>query len=68
MTTNAGFFSIMACDGSGILRASILTMTLLEGTNATTHKPFVVCSVKATVTIHRYVDLAKVFMEKFARY
>ena len=60
-------FSIMARDGSGPLRASFLTMLLLEDTIATAHEPFGVCSGEASVTIYRYVDLEEVSKEQMAR-
>ena len=59
-------FSIMARDGSGPLRASFLTMLLLEDTIATAHEPFGVCSGEASVTIYRYVDLEEVSKEQMA--
>ena len=60
-------FSIMARDGSGPLRASFLTMLLLEDAIATAHEPFGVCSGEASVTIYRYVDLEDVSKEQMAR-
>ena len=57
----------MARDGSGPLRASFLTMLLLEDTIATAHEPFGVCSGEASVTIYRYVDLEEVSKEQMAR-
>ena len=60
-------FSIMARDGSGPLRASFLTMPLLEDAIATMHKPFGVCSGEALVTIYRYVDLEQASKEQIAR-
>ena len=59
--------SIMARDGSGPLRASFLTMLLLEDAIATAHEPFGVCSGEASVTIYRYVDLEDVSEEQMAR-
>ena len=60
-------FSIMARDGSGPLRASFLTMLLLEDTIATAHEPFGVCSGEALVTIYRYVDLEEMSKGQMAR-
>jgi hypothetical protein len=60
-------FAIMARDGSGPLRASFLTMLLLEDTIATAQEPFGVCSGDATVTIYRYVDLTSVSKDQIGR-
>ena len=60
-------FLIMARDGSGPLRASFLTMLLLEDGIATAHEPFGVCSGEASVTVYRYVDLEDVSKEQMAR-
>jgi hypothetical protein len=60
-------FAITARDGSGPLRASFLTMLLLEDTIATAQKPFGVCSGDASVTIYRYIDLVSVTKEKISQ-
>ena len=60
-------FAIMARDGSGPLRASFLTMLLLEDPIATAQEPFGVCSGDATVTIYRYVDLTSVSKDQIGR-
>ena len=60
-------FAIMARDGSGPLRASFMTMLLLEDTIATSQTPFGVCSGDATVTIYRYIDLAAVSKDELCR-
>jgi hypothetical protein len=60
-------FAIMARDGSGPLRASFMTMLLLEDTIATSQTPFVVCSGEATVTVYRYVNLASVSKDELCR-
>ena len=45
-------------DGSGPLKASFLTMLLLEDTIATGSSPFGICSGEATITVYRFVDLS----------
>jgi len=60
-------FAIMARDGSGPLRASFMTMLLLEDTIATAQEPFGVCSGDATVTVYRYIDLSSVSKEQIGR-
>jgi hypothetical protein len=49
--------STVARDGSGPLKASFLTMLLLEDTIAHAQHPFGICSGAATVTLHRFIDL-----------
>jgi len=49
--------STVARDGSGPLKASFLTMLLLEDTIAHAQRPFGICSGAATVTLHRFIDL-----------
>ena len=56
----------MARDCSSPLRASFLTMLLLEDIIATAHEPFGVCSGEASVTIYRYVDLEEASKEQIA--
>ena len=50
-------YATAARDGSGPLRASFLTMLLLEDTLATAMCPYGVCSGEATVTVFKSVDL-----------
>jgi hypothetical protein len=49
--------STVARDGSRPLKASFLTMLLLEDTIAHAQPPFGICSGAATVTLHRFIDL-----------
>lgn len=60
-------FSIAARDGSGALRASFLTMLLLEDTFATAQVPYGVCSGEATVTVYRHIDLENVTATQLAQ-
>ena len=53
--------STVARDGSGPLKASFLTMLLLEDTIAHAQRPFGICSGAATVTLHRFIDLDDAF-------
>lgn len=50
-------YATTARDGSGPLRASFITMLLLEDTIATAMQPHGVCSGDATVTVYRKLDL-----------
>ena len=45
-------------DGSGPLKASFLTMLLLEDTIATSSSPFGICSGEASITVYRFLDLS----------
>ena len=49
--------STVARDDSGPLKASFLTMLLLEVTIAHAQRPFGICSGAATVNLHRFIDL-----------
>ena len=49
--------STVARDASGPLKASFLTMLLLEDTIGHAQRPFGICSRAATVTLHRFIDL-----------
>jgi hypothetical protein len=53
----AFIYATAARDGSGPLRASFLTMLLLEDTIATAMCPYGVCSGEATVTVFKRVGL-----------
>ncbi|MGC6453366.1 MAG: hypothetical protein ACON31_05620 [Candidatus Puniceispirillaceae bacterium] len=53
----AMIYASTARDGSGPLRASFITMLLLEDSIANTMSPYGVCSGEATVTIYRRVRL-----------
>jgi len=53
-------------DGSGPLKASFLTMLLLEDTIATGSSPFGVCSGGASITVYRFVDLNDATSESLA--
>ena len=55
---SAMIYATTARDGSGPLRASFITMLLLEDSIANTMAPYGVCSGEATVTIYRRVGLA----------
>ena len=55
---SAMIYATTARDGSGPLRASFMTMLLLEDSIANTMSPYGVCSGEATVTIYRRVRLA----------
>jgi hypothetical protein len=50
-------YATTARDGSGPLRASFITMLLLEDSIATAMRPYGVCSGDATVTVYRKLDL-----------
>ena len=50
-------YATTARDGSGPLRASFITMLLLEDTITTAMQPHGVCSGDATVTVYRKLDL-----------
>jgi len=54
---SAFVYATTARDGSGPLRASFITMLLLEDTIATAMRPHGVCSGDATVTVYRKLDL-----------
>ena len=54
---SAFVYATTARDGSGPLRASFITMLLLEDTIATAMCPHGVCSGDATVTVYRKLDL-----------
>ena len=51
-------YATVARDGSGPLRASFMTMLLLEDSVANSMSPHGVCSGEATVTIYQRVRLA----------
>lgn len=55
---SALIYATTARDGSGPLRASFITMLLLEDTIANSFTPYGVCSGEATVTVYRRVTLA----------
>ena len=55
---SALIYATTARDGSGPLRASFITMLLLEDTIANSFTPYGVCSGEATVTIYKKVTLA----------
>ena len=56
---SAFVYATTARDGSGPLRASFITMLLLENTIATAMHPHGVCSGDATVTVYRKLDLQR---------
>ena len=58
--------STVARDGSGPLKASFLTMLLLEDTIAHAQQPFGICSGAATVTLHRFIDLETLTTDQLA--
>ena len=53
-------YATTARDGSGPIRASFLTMLLLEDTIATAMCPYGVCSGDATVTVFKKINLQDV--------
>ena len=55
---SAMIYATTARDGSGPLRASFMTMLLLEDSIANIMAPYGVCSGEATVSIYRRVRLA----------
>ena len=55
---SALIYATTARDGSGPLRASFITMLLLEDTIANSFTPYGVCSGEATVTVYRKATLA----------
>ena len=58
--------STVARDGSGPLKASFLTMLLLEDTIAHAQRPFGICSRAVTVTLHRFIDLDALSTDQLA--
>ena len=58
--------STVARDGSDPLKASFLTMLLLEDTFAHAQHPFGICSGTATVTLHRFIDLDALSTDQLA--
>ena len=54
---SALIYAATARDGSGALRASFITMSVLEDTIANSFTPYGVCSGDATVTVYRRVAL-----------
>ena len=58
--------STVARDSSGPLKASFLTMLLLEDTIAHAQHPFGICSGTATVTLHRFIDLDALSTDQLA--
>jgi hypothetical protein len=58
--------STVARDGSGPLKASFLTMLLLEDTVAHAQCPFGICSGAATITLHRFLDIAAITDDQMA--
>ena len=58
--------STVARDGSGPLKAPFLTMLLLEDTIAHAQHPFGICSLAATVTLHRFIDLDALSTDQLA--
>ena len=58
--------STVARDGSGPLKASFLTMLLLQDTIAHAQRPFGICSGAATVTLHRFIDLDALSTDQLA--
>ncbi|MFZ8992438.1 MAG: hypothetical protein ACO20L_07130, partial [Candidatus Puniceispirillaceae bacterium] len=58
--------STVARDGSGPLKASFLTMLLLEDTIAHAQRPFGICSGAATITLHRFLDIAAITDDQMA--
>ena len=59
-------YSTIARDGSGPLKASFLTMLLLEDTIASVQQQYGVCSGAASVTMYRFLDLADMNSERLA--
>ena len=55
-----------ARDGSRPLRASFLTMLLLEDTIDHAQHPFGICSGAATVTLHRFIHLETLTTDQLA--
>tara|TARA_B100001093_G_C26697597_1_gene957591 strand:- start:219 stop:593 length:375 start_codon:yes stop_codon:yes gene_type:complete len=58
--------STVARDGSGPLKASFLTMLLLEDAIAHAQRPFGICSGAATVTLYRFIDLETLTTDQLA--
>lgn len=58
--------STVARDGSGLLKASFLTMLLLENTIAHAQHPFGICLGTAKVTLHRFIDLDALSTDQMA--
>ena len=58
--------STVARDSSGPLKASFLTMLLLEDTIAHAQHTFGICSGTATLTLHRFVDLDALSTDQLA--
>ena len=58
--------STLARDGSGPLKASFLTMLLLEDTIAHAQSPFGICSGAAPVTLHRFIDMEMITNDQLA--
>ena len=58
--------STVARDGSGPLKASFLTMLLLEDTIAHAQRPFGICSGAVTLTLHRFLDLETLTTDQLA--
>ena len=58
--------STVARDGSGRLKASFLTMLLLEDTIAHAQCLFGICSGAATVTLQRFIDLGTLLTDQLA--
>jgi hypothetical protein len=58
--------STVARDGSGPLKASFLTMLLLEDTIAHAQPLFGIFSGAATVTLHRFIDLETLTTDQLA--
>ena len=59
-------YSCVSRDGSGPLKASFLTMLLLDDTIATQSAPFGICSGEASLTVYRFVDLSDATSESLA--
>ena len=61
-------YATTARDGSGPLRASFVTMLLLEDTIANAMMPYGVCSGEATVTVYRYIALSDATAESICHH
>ena len=60
-------FCILACDGSGPLRPSLLNMLILEDTIATSHELCGFCHSKVSVKIYHQVSKEEALKKQFAR-
>jgi hypothetical protein len=59
-------FSTIAHNGSGPQKASFLKMLLVEDVMAQAQRPFGICLGAATLTLHRFLDLATLTPDQLA--